>query len=372
MLLWAVRVQHRDVHHEKLVDAEQLELAALWGTCWWREPDSGSVALHNVLRPAHGLRQGPLLHLRRLGGRLRQGRGHGDDLRGVGRRLVHGPPGGGHHRQPPQPGRPERQHDGAQRSGAADVHQSFVAGGRHQAPRRHDLGVPRNRHSFGRPHRDRLPAGRAGDGHQGRSERVHQLEEQLGPPGGQRRHNRLDQVYPYGQVRCISTQCALADSQPALGHHRLAGVVRERGRRRAGQRRHLRRVLLRRLGNERALRGLGQVRSRPECCLEARPVADGEARPNQGGLSHQHGPHRLPHGGTRSSAGATWNARREGPDAGRRAQRRARLVRRLQLRLQRIVQVPQAGFGRSRGAAGTGRCALHLRLLVWMAAYGGA
>mmetsp|Transcript_20037 Transcript_20037/g.62920 ORF Transcript_20037/g.62920 Transcript_20037/m.62920 type:complete len:575 (-) Transcript_20037:1197-2921(-) len=190
-------------------------------------PDRARL-VHRHVRPQHDLARRPLLHLRRERGRLRPRRGRGPDVP-QGQRQVRGLPGAErlHARLLHQPGRAQRQHDGAQRALAAGVHRRLDEGGRARGPHDQPRRVPRDRDRARRPHRGRGPPQRHG------AARLrplpHELQVQHRPPGGGRGHRRPAQVHPHAHGRNVPPQRALPPAEPAPERRRVPLLLRHRG-----------------------------------------------------------------------------------------------------------------------------------------------
>mmetsp|Transcript_81126 Transcript_81126/g.204238 ORF Transcript_81126/g.204238 Transcript_81126/m.204238 type:complete len:244 (+) Transcript_81126:1864-2595(+) len=156
-----------------------------------------------------------------------------------------------HDRCLPQPGRPERQHDGAERTRPAGVHPRLHEGGRPPSQRGDLRRAPRHRHRAGGSHRGRLPEGRDA-GSILRAPHAVQREDPPRAPGGVRRNGWRHQVHADVQrVHRISELPSLL-LEPSLGHHRVSDGDRDRDERLWGELRPLRRVVLRLRGRERA------------------------------------------------------------------------------------------------------------------------
>mmetsp|Transcript_30739 Transcript_30739/g.86694 ORF Transcript_30739/g.86694 Transcript_30739/m.86694 type:complete len:218 (+) Transcript_30739:1473-2126(+) len=141
-----------------------------------RQPEPHPADVCRLLRRRHALPHRPLLHVQRLGRRLRARRVHGR-LRPQGeavRGLAGGPrdPRG----QPRKPGRPQRLDDGAEWAVAGAMQHGRAEGGRPEAVGGRRDGEPRHRHLPRRPHRDRgVPEGH---GVPGRARRHHRVEDE--------------------------------------------------------------------------------------------------------------------------------------------------------------------------------------------------
>mmetsp|Transcript_179544 Transcript_179544/g.436848 ORF Transcript_179544/g.436848 Transcript_179544/m.436848 type:complete len:241 (-) Transcript_179544:1040-1762(-) len=168
-----------------------------------------------MLPVPHVVPQGPLLHLQQLGGWLPTWRGDQRIHDQV--RQVHGR----QRRHPPEhderPGRPERQPDGPQRTGAGGADLEGHQDGAHDPPGVLGVGVPRHGHLAGGPDRDRgSEEGADPDAEDGAPDALVE-QDQHWPPGGRCGHGRAGEVHHPVQAREVLPHAALAHAEPAPG-----------------------------------------------------------------------------------------------------------------------------------------------------------
>mmetsp|Transcript_143318 Transcript_143318/g.458009 ORF Transcript_143318/g.458009 Transcript_143318/m.458009 type:complete len:252 (+) Transcript_143318:1777-2532(+) len=194
-------------------------------SCHGHQHLDGPRVLH---RPVHHRRhdlQGPVLHLRWWRRRLPAWRGLQCDLRADAEQRARGRRSARlRHRELCEPGRPQRESDGAKWAGADSAAKVGHAHRGAFGARGHLLRMPRHRHCPRGPHRDRSLAGGALEERSARPE--DEREEQLVAPRGVGRHGGVCEVHHDGPHVRHAAEPAPVGAEPPLDGRRISRPLR--------------------------------------------------------------------------------------------------------------------------------------------------